>query len=100
MYLASDAHKDTTAVALRERGEPVYWAKIAHLSGSFGPLSPHGEVLSLCCDANLCGYRVYRAITEAGHEWAISAAVLIVGLHTLTLIRGRLPIRDDQAIGS
>ena len=80
-YIGLDVHKDTIAVALPGRGEPVYRGELAHRRGSLrrliGRLSPHGEVLSFCYEAGPCGYGVYREITEAGHDCAVVAPSLI-----------------------
>ena len=42
-----------------------------------GRLSPHGKVLSFCCEAGPCGYGVYREIIETGYDCAVVAPSLI-----------------------
>ena len=56
-YVGLDVHKDTIAVALPGRREPVYRGQIAHRRSSLrrlmSRLSPRGEVLSFCYEAGL-----------------------------------------------
>ena len=69
-YVGLDVHKDTitVAVALPGREEPVYRDEVNNqrksLLRQIRALSPNGEVVSFCCEADACGYGVYREIVE------------------------------------
>ena len=80
-YVGLDVHKDTIAVALPGRGEPVYRGEIKNQRKSLLRLiravSPNGEVVSFCDEAGSCGYGVYREIIETGHHCEVVAPSLI-----------------------
>jgi transposase len=82
-YVGLDVHKETIAVAVARPGreEPVYRGEIRNerqaLLKLIGRLSPHGEVVSFCYEAGPCGYGLYRAIIETGHECVVVAPALI-----------------------
>ena len=80
-HVGLDVHKDTMAVALPGREEPVYRGEIKNQRKSLlrliHSLSPHGEVLSFCYEAGPCGYEVYREIVETGHLCEVVAPSLI-----------------------
>ena len=80
-YVGLDVHKDTIAVALPGREEPVYRGEIKNQRKSLlrliRALSPNGELVSFCYEAGSCGYGVYREIIETGHHCAVVAPSLI-----------------------
>ena len=82
-YVGLDVHKDTIAVALPGREEPVYRGEIKNQRKSLlrliRALSPNGELVSFCYEAGSCGYGVYREIIETGHHCAVAVARELVG---------------------
>ena len=62
-YVGLDVHKDTIAVALPGREEPVYRGEIKNQRKSLlrliRALSPNGELVSFCYEAGACGYGVH-----------------------------------------
>ena len=47
------------------------------LSKLMKDVSPNGEVASCCYEAGPCGYRIYRQISDSGHDCSVVAPSLI-----------------------
>ena len=79
-YVGLDVHKDTIAVALPGREEPVYRGEIKDQRKSLlrliRALGPNGELVSFCYEAGSCGYGVYREGIELKARQRLGAFLL------------------------
>ena len=78
-----DVHKETIALAIAQEGpsEPIYYGEIPNSAGAIRKLvkkvASHGERVSFCYEAGLCGYDAYRQLIDLGQRYDVVASSLI-----------------------
>lgn len=82
-YVGLDVHKSTIAVAVAEAGfsEVRYHGEIPNtpeqITKTLSKLSSSGAKLSVCYEADPCGYEVYRQLTDRGIDCMVVAPSMI-----------------------
>lgn len=84
-YVGIDQHKDwlVVAVALEGRDAPEDWGRFENSARGFKKLLKRlgrrfaGEVVCLCYEAGPCGYGLYRALRNCGHDCLVVAPTAI-----------------------
>lgn len=81
-FIGMAVHKETIAVAIAEKhGIPRYYGEVANTAEAITKLAkkvvPDGGRAAFCYEAGLCGYGVYRQITEMGYRCDVVAPSLI-----------------------
>lgn len=82
-YVGLDTHKATIVVAVADAkgGKARHYGEIANTPEAIkklvNKLSPDGEVVSFCYEAEPCGYGIYHQINDLGHHYSVVAPSLI-----------------------